>query len=56
MRKMVRGIVGTLFIVGTGKEEPDLVKRVLEKGERGQDAFNAPAKGLFLEKVTYQED
>ncbi len=55
LRNMVRAIVGTLVEVGKGKLQPGDVKKIIEARDRSQAGFSVPAKGLFLEKVKYDE-
>ncbi len=52
--KMVRSITGTLVDVGRLKIEPREVLEILKSGERRRAGRTAPAKGLCLEKVLYQ--
>lgn len=53
LRKMVRFMVGTLLQIGSGKRDPDDLKKALETGDRKFVGVPAPARGLFLEKVKY---
>ena len=53
---MVRAIVGTLVQVGYGRLQPDDVKRILDSRDRSQAGPTAPAKGLCLVAVYYEED
>lgn len=53
---MVRILTGTLLEVGCGEKSPKEVKAALEQKDRESAGFLAPARGLFLEKVYYQED
>jgi tRNA pseudouridine38-40 synthase len=53
LRHMVRNIVGTLVEVGRKRLAPDDIPRILESGDRGQAGPTAPAKGLFLRRVSY---
>lgn len=55
LRNMVRAIVGTLFEVGKGKISLEQFQSVLASGNRSQAGDSVPAKGLFLEEVTYPE-
>ena len=50
---MVRIIVGTLILVGSGKIKEDFVKDIIEAGMREKAGKCAPANGLCLEKVFY---
>jgi len=53
LRKMVRGIVGTLVEIGTGKSDPDLMWRLLETKDRTLMGTVAPPQGLYLATVIY---
>ena len=53
--KMVRSLVGTLALVGQGKLKPADVAAILESRDRAQAGQTAPADGLYLMKVFYQE-
>lgn len=50
---MVRIIVGTLILVGSGKIKESFVKNIIESGIRQNAGKCAPANGLCLEKVFY---
>lgn len=50
---MVRNIVGTLVRIGLGKENPEWVLSVLQRKDRCAAGETAPAQGLFLERVEY---
>lgn len=52
---MVRILTGTLIEVGQGKRSPQSMGQILEARERAQAGFTAPAKGLFLSAVFYEE-
>ena len=54
LHSMVRSIVGTLVMVGSGLREPLWVKDVLEARDRRAAGENAPARGLVFWKVTYR--
>ncbi len=51
--KMVRGIVGTLLNIGSGKLPPDSMEAILTSKERAKAGITAPAHGLFLHRVIY---
>ncbi len=53
LRQMVRSIVGTLLLVGTGKLPPAEVSDILAARDRATAGPPAPAQGLFLEKICY---
>ncbi|MCA9188021.1 MAG: tRNA pseudouridine(38-40) synthase TruA [Pirellulaceae bacterium] len=50
---MVRNIVGTLVLVGQGRERPEWVGRVLRQQDRRSAGRTAPPQGLFLVNVAY---
>jgi tRNA pseudouridine38-40 synthase len=52
---MVRAIVGTLLHVGRGRWSADDVQRILENRDRSQAGETAPARGLYLMDVEYDE-
>ncbi|MBS0634896.1 MAG: tRNA pseudouridine(38-40) synthase TruA [Verrucomicrobia bacterium] len=51
--KMCRNIVGTLVYVGLGKLSPGAVAKLLTEGARADAGITAPAHGLTLHKVFY---
>jgi tRNA pseudouridine38-40 synthase len=51
---MVRAITGTLINVGRGYWPVEHVARILECGDRAQAGPTAPARGLFLVRVSYE--
>jgi len=52
---MVRAIAGTLMNVGRGYWPESQVQEILEAADRVQAGPTAPAKGLFLMRVRYEE-
>jgi tRNA pseudouridine38-40 synthase len=52
---MVRTIVGTLIRVGERKWDSQRVREILERGDRPQAGPTAPACGLYLVRVDYDE-
>jgi tRNA pseudouridine38-40 synthase len=52
---MVRAIAGTLMNVGRGYWPEAQVAAILEAADRVQAGPTAPAKGLFLMRVTFEE-
>ena len=52
---MVRTLVGTMLEVGGGKRELAQVDRLLDGGERSEAGPAAPARGLTLIAVGYDE-
>ncbi|OPY78958.1 MAG: tRNA pseudouridine synthase A [Syntrophorhabdus sp. PtaU1.Bin058] len=53
LRYMVRNIVGTLVLVGTGKLSKDDFPAILASKDRVNAGPTAPAKGLFLRRIRY---
>lgn len=53
MRYQVRNMVGLLIKVGENKKTPKEVKEILKSKSRKQNGFTAPAEGLYLEKIIY---
>ena len=52
---MVRILTGTLLEVGDGRKQAEDIPGILEKKQRVAAGFTAPAQGLFLERVIYEE-
>ena len=52
---MVRILTGTLLEAGTYQRTVESAAEVLETKDRGQAGFLAPARGLFLRKVHYEQ-
>ena len=53
--KMVRSLAGCLLDVGTGKLGPEAVAQILASRTRTAIVCTAPARGLTLERVDYDE-
>lgn len=53
---MVRILAGTLIAVGSGKLEPGAISRALRSGNRLDLGVTAPARGLTLMRVYYDDD
>lgn len=53
--KMVRGLAGFLVHIGAGHAKPEDTIRVLQARDRCQAADSAPANGLFLAKVFWEQ-
>jgi tRNA pseudouridine38-40 synthase len=56
LRKMVRNIVGTLIEVGQHRMEVPHFASLLQQKDRSQAGPTAPACGLFLKKIYYDEE
>jgi tRNA pseudouridine38-40 synthase len=56
LRYMVRNLVGTLVEVGRGKFGPADVEKILLSKNRDLAGPTAPARGLFLVRVRYDND
>lgn len=52
---MVRAIMGTLFKVGRGKWSPADVRKIIDQQDRALAGETAPAQGLYLVSVDYEE-
>jgi tRNA pseudouridine38-40 synthase len=55
LRHMVRNLVGTLILAGTGRLSTEQFAAVLAAKDRKAAGPTAPACGLFLEQVHYEE-
>lgn len=55
LRHMVRNIVGTLVEVGLGEREAGSLAALIESRDRKRAGATAPARGLFLMEVRYDE-
>ncbi len=53
LRYMVRNIVGTLVLLGSGKMTIEEFRDIAEAGDRDRAGPTAPPQGLFLRKVKY---
>ena len=53
---MVRIIVGTLVDIGLGKIDPDEMKAIILGKDRQRAGHTAPACGLYLAEVYFEED
>jgi tRNA pseudouridine38-40 synthase len=56
LRGMVRGLVGTMLRVGTGKLTLENFQAVIESQDCRNADFSVPGHGLFLQEVRYCED
>jgi tRNA pseudouridine38-40 synthase len=55
LHHQVRNIVGTLKLVGEGKWAPDRIERALAAKDRSAAGPTAPAEGLYLTGVRYDD-
>jgi len=55
LHHQVRNITGTLSIVGEGKWQPEDVQKALDAKDRAKGGPTAPAFGLYLEHIEYDE-
>ena len=55
LRHMVRSIVGTLVEIGRGRRPADWMTEVRESRNRATAGQTAPALGLFLARVGYDD-
>ncbi len=53
LRGMVRGLVGTMLKVGTGKISIEIFKKTIESKDCRNASFAVPPQGLFLIDVKY---
>ena len=56
LRHMVRNLTGTLVEIGYGKHPVSAMAAILASGDRSKAADAAPAHGLCLERVLYDDD
>jgi len=55
LKYMVRNIVGTLVEVARGKRKPQDMKEIIDSRNRNIAGVTAPACGLFLKEVKYDQ-
>jgi tRNA pseudouridine38-40 synthase len=55
LKYMVRNIVGTLVEVARGKRKPEDIKGIIDSLDRNTAGVTAPACGLFLKEVRYDQ-
>ena len=52
---MVRNIAGVLISIGSGEQEPEWAKQVLDERDRTKGGKTAPSGGLYLTHITYDK-
>jgi tRNA pseudouridine38-40 synthase len=55
LRGMVRGLTGTMLLVGRGKISPEDFEAIINARDASKANFAVPGKGLFLIAVRYPE-
>jgi len=55
LRQMVRIIAGTSIEIGQGKRSPESMPEIIQAKDRKAAGLTAPAHGLFLDQVYYNE-
>ena len=55
LRYMVRNLVGSLIEVGSNKVKPSDIKDILDAEDRKESGICAPACGLYLADVSYED-
>jgi len=55
LRGMVRGLTGTMLLVGRGQITLDEFEEILNGKDSARVNFNVQARGLFLERIRYPE-
>ena len=56
LRNMVRAIVGTMIEIGENKLSLSGFDEVIQSQNREEAGYSVPARGLFLEKVIYNQE
>ena len=56
LRGMVRGLVGTMLKVGTGKISLERFAEIIQSRDCTQADFSVPATGLFLIEIKYHDN
>lgn len=56
LHRMVRTIVGTLVECGIGRRDPDAIADVIAARDRKAAGLTAPAHGLYLAGVKYEDE
>lgn len=56
LRNMVRAIMGTLLEIGKGRTNVNQLHELIKEGTRSDAGESVPARGLFLENISYPAD
>ncbi|WP_455168503.1 tRNA pseudouridine(38-40) synthase TruA [Aegicerativicinus sediminis] len=56
LRNMVRAIVGTMLMIGSGKLEAAELHNIIKSKDRSNAGFSVPSHGLYLTEVLYPEN
>ncbi len=56
LKQMMRSIAGTLKQIGEGRREPEEMREILASKDRQLVGPTAPASGLWLDRVWYEEE
>ncbi|WP_228850824.1 tRNA pseudouridine(38-40) synthase TruA [Aegicerativicinus sediminis] len=56
LRNMVRAIVGTMLMIGSGKLEVEELHNIIKSKDRSNAGFSVPSHGLYLTEVRYPEN
>ena len=56
LRNMVRAIVGTMLMIGSGKLEVAELHNIIKSKDRSNAGFSVPSHGLYLTEVRYPEN
>ncbi len=55
MYNMVRIMVGTILEIAAGSKPQGCIPQILEQRDRTAAGFTAPAWGLYLDRVFYEQ-
>jgi len=55
LRNMVRSIVGTMELIGSGRIDPEAIRGIIEAKDRSYAGKSVPPEGLFLTDIKYPD-